>query len=337
MKDIYELLNEVDIDFSNVTEMEVDELERKRGKKRLMQSIYKRRNNTSKIIAGISALIIAGSLSVVVSSPTIAANIPIIGSLIQKNLIDVNKEYENYLNVIGTTQSIEDVDVTFENAIVDKNMLFLSFVVKDNNRCIEGMDAFGTMNVKVNGKEINTSGGGEHERIDEHTIRILRTFNWNYDKLPENMNIEIDMHLPNLITAREKFKTKFSVDTNEIEEKTYTKKLNKSFMVSDIQCRIEEITVSPLLTNLKYYAETENDGFMLNFVIYDQDGREIKFNGGESTTKGSEGYREGKIDFNMKYINTENIKQLKFVPAYSLGTFGDEIIDEKEAFTLNLN
>jgi len=47
MKDIYELINETKIDFSEVTEAEVSEIERERGKRKLMQSI-KKRNRSKK-------------------------------------------------------------------------------------------------------------------------------------------------------------------------------------------------------------------------------------------------------------------------------------------------
>lgn len=335
MKNIYKILNDVNIDFSDIEDMEVNDFERKKGKKKLLNSISKKKKNR-RIVAAASMFVFIAASTVVISNPTLAANIPIVGELMQKNFVDINKNYEDYLNVIGKTQNIDGVEVTFENVIADKNLFFVSFLIKDNNSAIDdNRGIFGPMNIKINGKLINTSGGGQSEKVDNNTVRVLRTFNWNYERLPEKLNVELEMSLPNLINSEKEFKAKFSMDTKQIEEKTYTKKINKDFILNGIKCRIEEITISPLVTNIKYYAETEDDKFEVDFLIYDQDGKEIRFFGGESTVKGCEEYREGKIDYNMRYINTGNIEEIKIVPKYwRKDNNEDPIIDESQAFII---
>ena len=43
MKDIYELFNDLNIDFSHINEIEINELERKKGKKKI-DEFYKEKN-----------------------------------------------------------------------------------------------------------------------------------------------------------------------------------------------------------------------------------------------------------------------------------------------------
>ena len=50
MKDIYELLNDIDIDENEFEEMKVSEIEKVRIKKRLKKSIHKKDNRYKKVI-----------------------------------------------------------------------------------------------------------------------------------------------------------------------------------------------------------------------------------------------------------------------------------------------
>ena len=186
MKDIYELLNEAnidvtEIDVNKIEEMEVSEIERKRGKKKLMASIKSEKQTkkrTSKKIAMVASLvIIIGMSSIVIAKPTWAINLPIIGNLIQKNLIDDNSKYKDYIQAVGQTKSDQGIDITFESAVADNNILNLSFIVKNNNESIENniVDAMLIpTSLKVNGEKVSTAAGGSHEIIDTNTIRVLK-------------------------------------------------------------------------------------------------------------------------------------------------------------------
>ena len=50
MKDIYELLNDIDIDENEFEEMKVSEIEKVRIKKKLKKSIHKKDNRYKKVI-----------------------------------------------------------------------------------------------------------------------------------------------------------------------------------------------------------------------------------------------------------------------------------------------
>ena len=307
MKDIYELFNDLDVDFSDIDEIEVNDLDRKKGKKKLMFSIKKRNSNRKKVIAAASTtIIVISAISIV--QPTWAQNLPIVGGLIQRTFFDSSPQYENYINVIGQTNSHNGVDVTFENAIADKNSLFISFVVKDNNKPIEHyVDALAPMIMKVNGEEVNMSGSADGEKIDDNTVRILQTIDWNLEKLPNKLDIE-------LLDDEQNLDIKFSMDTKEIENSTVNKKIDKNIEIKGQKCNVEELTISPITTKLNYYVEQDEDEPYLNFLVFDQGNNELKFNGGRSTTKGCKDYVEGRIDYSMKYISTSKMSKLTFIP-----------------------
>lgn len=313
MKDIYELLNEADIDFNDVEDMNVDELERKRGKRKLMNSIKVKGRKKKKIAVTAASLAIVGLISGTMINSTWAADVPIIGDMLQRIFINNNPEFENYINVIGKTSSYEGVDITFENAVADNNSLLISYVVKDNNKPIPlYVDVLSpTMEIKVNGENMNMSGGACGEKIDDNTVRILRTVHWNFEKLPDKLDIEISDEECNM-------DIKFSMDTKEIESNTKIQEVNKELNIDNKKWSLENITVSPVMTNVKYYIENDNEyAPFYSFLIFDQDGNELEWKGGKSSMKGTDDYVEGRVDYNFNYVSRENITKLTFIPIKS--------------------
>lgn len=312
MKDIYGLLNELNIDFSDIQEVEVSEIERERGKRKLMSSLKKRENNKKKISVAVALIAILSIVSVTVAKPTWANNIPIIGELVQSSLINVNKEYGDYMNTIGQTKSQDGIDVTFENAVVDKNRFIFSFILKNNNATIEDSELLAnmTMFLNINGKNINVMDGGyQCEVIDKNTIKYLRIVNWEENDIPNYLNVKID--IPEICDKSGDFGVKFTMNTKDIKKNTYVEKLSKKFNVNDIDFRLEEITITPLTTNIKYYAKSD-EYLRMNFLILDQDNNQVNFVNGESSDK----KEKGKIKFTMNYINNANVSSLKLIPEY---------------------
>lgn len=137
MKDIFDYLNEVNIDENEYIECEVSELDRKRGKNKLKNSLnINRRKKHTKIVAIVAASLLVAITSIVVAKPVWAENIPIIGDLIKKSLEERNDKYEDYINVVGKTTSDNGIDITLESFAMDQNKFFLQFIVKNNNEKI---------------------------------------------------------------------------------------------------------------------------------------------------------------------------------------------------------
>ena len=234
MKDIYELLNELNLDSSDVEEAEVSEIERKRGKRKLMNSVKKRSSHKKKIcVAAASLAAIISFTSIIAKNPTWAANIPIIGDLFQQKLVSVNKQYADYINKVGQTKSQDGIDITFEKVVADKNLFTFSFIVKNNNAQIEDPNTlFIPMTLNINGKDINMSGSSECEVVDKNTVRYLQTVDWDKTELPKNLNVKID--IPEMFNKKGDWGVEFSVDTKEIEQNTYVEKLNKKFIINNM-------------------------------------------------------------------------------------------------------
>ena len=326
MKDIYELLNDVNIDFSDVKEMEVNDLERKRGREKLINSIKNNNKRKKKwVAASVASLIIIGGtvISESMINPTWAQNIPIIGNLFEKTYINDNPEFEDYVYVIGQTSSYDGLDITFENAAADNNVLIIRYIVKDNKNPISSyFDVLSPMMMEVNGESVGISGGADGERIDSNTVRIIQTIDWNIEDFSEKINVEMyDMN--------KNIDIKFSMNTKEIKNNTKQYEVDKDFEVDRRNGKFENITVSPVMTQIKYYIEEDENDPWYGFLVFDQDGNEMKFETGRSTTKGCEDYIEGRIDYSDKYVTRKDVSSLTFIPRKYSSKKSSKIIKDK--------
>ena len=339
MKDIYKVINNIEIDFSDVERTEVSEFERKKDKRRILNAIRntnKKNNIKKRIIAAGLMIAVTISISTFIGyyNPALASHLPFIGRLVEEKLIDINPRYKGYINEIGQTASSFGIDLTLENAVVDKNLLFLSFIVKNNNESITEYysddygnedktfyEIFNYFDLKINYKEygvvISTS---DYEVIDDNSIRILKYVQLDSDQINDKLDIEIKA--PKILDGYRDINMKFSIDTKSIEKETYTKKINRIFYAGNTKCVVDEITVSPLSINVKYYAETEDENFWADFNISDQNGEELVFKGGSINSKGCINYIKGKTQFSMDYLHSENITEINMIPSY--GTAYDE-------------
>lgn len=324
MKDIYELLNEINIDVTEIQEMEVSEIERKRGKKKLMNSIKNKRRASKKIAIAASLVVIMGISSIVITKPAWAMNIPIIGDLIQNNLINNNSNYKDYIQAVGTTKSEQGIDITFESAVADRNVLNLSFVVKNNNESIVNNYTDAMLiptSLKVNGKSASTGAGASFEMIDENTIRVLKNISWDYGKLPNRLNIDIE--ISEMFGKKGNWDVSFALDSKEIDENTYVEKLDKVINANGFEYDMEEIIITPLTTSIEYsseYKDDKNEVTYLDFIMFDDQGMEIKWTGGHGS-----GSRPKSFNFSSNFISNPNTKVVNIIPWYR-----DEVLRDKE-------
>ncbi|MBU3103202.1 DUF4179 domain-containing protein [Clostridium gasigenes] len=339
MKDIYELLNEAnidvtEIDVNKIEEMEVSELERKRGKKKLMASIKTKKRTSKKVAMVASLVIIIGISSIVIAKPAWAMDIPLIGDLIQKNLINNNSKYKDYIQAVGQTKSDQGIDITFESAIADNNVLNLSFVVKNNNESIENniVDAMVIpTSLEVNGEKINASSGGSHEIIDANTIRVLKKINWDYNKVSDKLDVGIE--ISEMYGKKGNWSVNFALDTKEIAKNTYVEKLDKVIKVDGVDIKLDKLTMTPLTININYSAEYKDKEVYLNFLMFDENGVEVINNGNDGSSSRVNKIIEG----SCKYINNTNAKQLNIIPFYDKYRMEENNEIEKKLASTKIN
>lgn len=324
MKDIYEILNDVDIDEKEFEEACVSKEDKDRIKLNLRKTIAKKKLSGKRkavIAAAVTFIICSAVISV---NPALANGIPVIGDLLNKNLISVNKHYKDYVDVIGKTKSDKGIDITFENAIADDNELFLSFIVKNNNEEIKDNYVNALMlptSLKVNGEKLGISSEPSYEVIDNNTIRVLNKIHWSQYEKKDKMNIDIG--IDELYGKKGNWGVSFYVDKSKLVQKTVQYKVNKNININGIKGKIDTIKVSPLTVSINGtgdIVEMNKKGQFVDFIALDDKGRGLLWIG-----SGNEGLLGNSSIWHTGFINTENSSNLTIIPVYRSKQEGNKL------------
>ena len=173
MKDIYELLNDVDIDENEMEMMEVSEFEKEKVKKSLKKSIKK--NNVWKkksLVAAALCCILIGSVGVVgITNPAYAAEIPIVGDifrLLDNGRTGVYDKYKENANEINVTKESNGVAITIKDAIFDRKTVSYTYEIKSDKDLGESLMLNGAP-LSIKGYEGGMTGGSRIKKVSENT------------------------------------------------------------------------------------------------------------------------------------------------------------------------
>ena len=164
MKDIYEILNDVDIDESEMDVMEVSDIEKAKVKKYLKKSINKNGGLKKKslIAAALCCALIGSSAAVGIANPAYAADIPIVGDIfrfLDNGRTGAYDKYKDYADVVGLTQESNGVKITIKEAIFDGRTLTYTYEIKSDKDL--GEKPFFNMNgPRLTIKDYNGGTGG---------------------------------------------------------------------------------------------------------------------------------------------------------------------------------
>ncbi|RMC93850.1 DUF4179 domain-containing protein [Clostridium autoethanogenum] len=314
MKDIYEILNDIDIDEKEFEEACVSKEDKARIKLNLRKTITKKKLSGKKkaVIAATLTFIICSSIISV--NPALANGIPVIGDLLNKNLISVNKHYKDYIDVIGKTKSDQGIDVTFESAVADDNELFLNFIVKNNNKEIKDDYVDALMiptSLKVNGERLDIGSGASWEFIDNNTVKVLQKIHWSQYEKKDKMNI--DMEVSELYGKKGNWGVSFFVDKSKLVKNTVKCSVNKQIGINGIEGKVDTVIVSPLTVVIKgtgdinKYVEKKQ---YVDFIAFDDKGCGLLWNGSGNDNSAN------LSRWSTRFINTGNSNSITVIPVY---------------------
>ena len=174
MKDIYELLNDVDIDESEIETMDVSEFEKANVKKSLKKSIKKNKGWKKKsLVAAALCCVVIGSVGAVgITNPAYAAEIPIVGDIFRfldnerTGLYDKYKENANEINV---TKESNGTAITIKDAIFDGKTISYTYEIKTDRDLGEDPMTCGGGDFNIKGYRGGMTGSSETKKVAENT------------------------------------------------------------------------------------------------------------------------------------------------------------------------
>lgn len=153
MKDIYELLNDHNIDDNEFEEMEVTEFEKAKVKSALKKSITKKKKRMGWKMNVAAAVIVLGlsTTTLALSFPAYASNIPIIGDIFKfldsekTGFYDGYKEYSTELNMVQESKGIK---ITINDAVFDGKTVAVTYSIESDRDLGEDLVTDGMLDVK---------------------------------------------------------------------------------------------------------------------------------------------------------------------------------------------
>ncbi|WP_102275084.1 DUF4179 domain-containing protein [Cytobacillus massiliigabonensis] len=322
MKDIYELLNDIDINETEFEEIEVDELENARVKKALKKSIRqkKKRMGWKKNVA--AAVILCG-LSVTtigLTLPAYAGSIPVIGDIfrfLDNGRTGLYDEYKEYSTEINMTDESKGINVTLNDAIFDGKTVSLTYSIESEH----DLGTHPILEDHLDIKGVSSQSGSAHiSKIDDyHYVGIVTASNIDRDQEDiAKIKWEIDsITLPDQNFKEIKGSWNFAIAVEATERKEVISK--GSSEKNGVKVNIEKLAYSPM-SFIVYYdqiisQEVRNKWHSVDVEI------EIKDDLGNSYAgEGNGGSGDG---YNMSWSKTiekldENASKLFITPYISL-------------------
>ncbi|HHW35731.1 MAG TPA: DUF4179 domain-containing protein [Bacillales bacterium] len=203
MKDIYELLNDMDIDENEFEEMEVSEFEKAKVKRTVMKSLkqkkkikgWKRNVATAAILVGLS--ITAFGLTF----PAYAGSTPIIGDIfrfLDNGRTGLYDDYKEYSTEINMTEESKGIKVTINDAIYDGQTVSVTYSIESDRDLGDDPIIFDHLDIKGS---TGTAGSSKISKVDEnHYVGLVTASSFN-------------------VTDEETIKIKWDIDSITIPEK----------------------------------------------------------------------------------------------------------------------
>ena len=174
MKDIYEILNDVDIDENEIDTMEVSDIEKANVKKYLKKSLKKNKGWKKKgLIAVALCCVVIGSVGVVgIRNPAYAAEIPVVGDIfrfLDNGRTGVYEKYKENANEINITKESNGVAITIKDAIFDGKTVSYTYEIKSDKDLGERPSADGMPGFSIKGYNEGMTGSSQIEKVGENT------------------------------------------------------------------------------------------------------------------------------------------------------------------------
>lgn len=320
-KEIYKLLNNVDIDekeFENI-DIEVDSIRIKNLKNNLKKELKFKMSKKAKYGLSVACALAVSVVSVGaigVKNPSFAKNIPVLNSIVKMLNGEYKGNYEKYAKNIGETQYDKGISITLNEAVYDETGVMITYTIESDKKLKELRgDFISDETIKINGKYGGFNGStASKKEINEHTMTVLANYTLGMDDLSDKLYIEYDINKIFNVDG----KWNFTFDLSKEELISETKKIKtdivKNFEGTDIN--IDSVSFTPISTNIELSGKRNKNLNDLNshfgffeydyWLLFDDNGREIvrreNSSGGGFLDSFKGGYRYDAVDSIPNYL-----------------------------------
>ncbi|MGC7873308.1 DUF4179 domain-containing protein [Desulfosporosinus sp. SYSU MS00001] len=310
MNNIYQLLNEVDIDFSNYPEYELSAHEIKQMKRAFRKSRFNLAKSYKIGIAIAMTLIIGFALLIMpMAGKEALANI--FGISIEEFIHYRTSTLQDYKTVVNRTINQDGVAVTLNEVAIDNNQILVSSTFQAEG--VKWAESSSVMpNIYINGQELSSNGGTCKAIVrDNNTCSFLSSIHLTKDFI-KNGNLDMKIEFNEIWGDTHKkgnWAFEFYTSKDNLSGKVKTITINKEILLGQGNTiSVDNLKLSPISTVLNFTMKEQDPkdkSYDMQFIVQDQNGNELKW------VSGSTGL---KSNFWIYETLNEKVTKLKITP-----------------------
>lgn len=265
----YEMLNETKIDFNKYEFIELDELEKRRMKKRLISKVRPNRRKSKKIVTAAVAILII-TWGMMLNSTVVRGAIKEISNKIDYFFgLTNNEAYDEYINVVGTISEDKGVKITLNEVLIKEEWIIVNINV-DATSINESRDMTIKPEVYINGEYVNKDDMANIDYFynDNGTVNMVQQvemknidINKDLDVKVKYSNIDISVGGPKVGEIKGNWEFTFKDNGKYMADKTHTIEINETIDLGDgYVYNIKEVKISPIDIIVKYNTPLLKDG-----------------------------------------------------------------------------
>ncbi|MBD8034899.1 DUF4179 domain-containing protein [Solibacillus merdavium] len=257
MKDIYELLNDINVDLSDDDFAPVSEFEKKKVTKALKSKIIKKKRKRNLVASIIALVILTGSIAGL-STTTYAKDIPLLGSIFK--LFTSNSSYVAYEQNAKKLHLVEEsngIKLSIIDGVFDGKTLFLTYTIETDidlgeKPAINSLPIYGDTGLVSSEQLVKTDEGKYISlmTIDHYAGHPLTDIDvkWDITSIATGIN-----HSGTVYEGNWNFDFQLSaVDTNSIV-------VNETLQEDGLTFTAQNLTVTPMSFILSYETNVTAD------------------------------------------------------------------------------
>lgn len=231
-KNIYDLLNNVEINLNDYEVEEMNELEQKRALNKFSKKDNAKKGHYKKYVAVASvALLSFGALGTL---PTFATVNPTAYKI--ASMIGIDKDLADYTTAVNTPVTQKGITVGLGEVAYDKtnnNLIITTYISSDETlQHTEDLSAHDLHSrVYINGERLNASSSWATKMIDDQTVAFVTNYTMNEDL---SGDVAIALHIPQVILDDQEY-----VDTWKFEFTTNGDQLASDTQIVPIDAAIQ--------------------------------------------------------------------------------------------------
>lgn len=286
-KNVYELLNHMDIDLEDYDREVLNDMEKRSLKNNFRKSI-KRKINFKKLGNIVAAAVLTiGLLSQTNFGKSVYAAAQSKVSEISYSIgeaLGTKRNIEPYANVVNQIVEHNGVEVKLTDVIIDKDELIFSTIANANTP-VDWVDF--DYDIFINGKKLTNYGAtGSSGRVgnSETAFSHIYAVDTKGIDLEENIDVKIMIHNLNYRIGESekrikgKWEFEFMANGSELMANSHTLPMNYSFTVGGQKYSLEEFRYNPV--NQKFFGKVKGkskDSYAIDLRGYDNLGNEVTF------------------------------------------------------------